>query len=759
MRRNDCPRWAGIRREEELDRLARRWELAERGVGRVVLLIGEAGIGKSRLVRALAGAVAWGVICVADPSLLAPPKGHRLLSDFGRASSSRRHRARRRRKDQARQARSVAPAVEREPREGRAAVWRSPLHYRWGALFAAEADATAIEGAYPGRPASSHQATLHRGAGADDRRGSPNWIDPTSLEALSRIIEEASGLRLLLLMTARPEFTPPWPNHRHTATMALTRLGRSEIEALVAGMSHGRPLPLEVFEQIADRTDGVPLFIEELTKSVLESGLLWEVGDRYELRGPLPALAIPSTLHASLLARLDRLGVAKDVAQVAAVIGREFSYGLILAVTGLAEKELKAALARRESRPSWSFSGAAPPEATYIFKHALLQDAAYGSVLRTRRQQVHAAIRGALEDRFPEAVEAQPELLAFHCGEAGLIREAIDYWERAGRHGADRSANREATGHFRRALKLIERTPESPERDERELNLVIALGPALLATRPSADAEVARTYARAGELAREDGALQGTVSKPLGAHLVAVVGGDNATAAKLVDELFAIARGLGDPDFLLQAHHAAFGVRRTAGVLADAQQHAEAALDLYRPDLHGRQALIYGAHDPGACAHMNLALLLLLRGFPDQSQAQAERGLVLARSLQHRQTLLQTLRMAAELHCLRREPRATAELTAELLRLERPARLGRRHCEWHSAWRLGPHHAGRAGGWVERRAGGSTPLAPDGIEIARPPTIGCCRGVLHRGRRARNGPAALGGSLCRRGAWRALFRV
>jgi predicted ATPase len=271
------------------------------------------------------------------------------------------------------------------------------------------------------------------------------WIDPTSLEALSRIIEEASGLRLLLLMTARPEFTPPWPNHRHTATMALTRLGRSEVEALVAGMSHGRPLPLEVFEQIADRTDGVPLFIEEVTKSVLESGLLWEVGDRYELRGPLPALAIPSTLHASLLARLDRLGVAKDVAQVAAVIGREFSYGLILAVTGLAEEELKAALARLVAA-ELVFQRGSPPEATYIFKHALLQDAAYGSVLRTRRQQVHAAIRGALEDRFPEAVEAQPELLAFHCSEAGLVREAIDYWERAGRHAADRSANREATG-------------------------------------------------------------------------------------------------------------------------------------------------------------------------------------------------------------------------------------------------------------------------------------------------------------------------
>ena len=203
--------------------------------------------------------------------------------------------------------------------------------------------------------------------------------------------------------------------------MALTRLGRSEVETLVAGVTQGKTLPEAVLEQIANRTDGVPLFIEELTKTVLESGLLRETGDRYELTGSLRGLAIPSTLHASLLARLDRLTSAKDVAQIGAVIGREFSYGLILAVSGLAETNLKAALAQLVAA-ELIFQRGMPPEATYIFKHTLLQDAAYGSLLRAKRQQIHAAVKGALEDRVPEVVEAQPELLAFHCSEAGLVR-------------------------------------------------------------------------------------------------------------------------------------------------------------------------------------------------------------------------------------------------------------------------------------------------------------------------------------------------
>jgi class 3 adenylate cyclase/predicted ATPase len=656
-----------VGREEELDLLVRRWELAERGVGRAVLLTGEAGIGKSRLVRALQerlrGVPYASLMLHCSPlhkdTALYPISAEILRAAGIESSDSTRTKL-------GKLEASLQPSSDSLAKD-------VPL---FAALLSIPTGESSSSTRLTPQQVKEHTlgALLRRIKRLCDARPvlmiveDLQWIDPTSLEALCRIIEEASGMRLLLLMTARPEFTPPWPNHRHTATMALTRLGRSEIEALVVGMSHGRALPAEVFEQIAGRTDGVPLFIEELTKSVLESGLLREVGDRYELSDPLPALAIPSTLHASLLARLDRLAAGKEVAQVAAVVGREFSYNLILAVSGLAEPDLNAALVRLVAA-ELIFQRGSPPEATYAFKHALLQDAAYGSVLRGRRRQIHAAIKRALEHRFPEITEAQPELLAFHCSEAGLVGEAIDYWERAGRQAAERFANAEAAGHFRRALKLLQQTPAGSECDGRELNLLIALGPALLATRPSADPEVARNYARAGELARKTGRAGELFPSLWGAHLVAVVAGDNAIAADLVGELFALARSLDDPGFLLQAHHAAFGVRRSTGELADAQKHAESAVDIYRPEQHDRHALVYGAHDPGACACMNLALLLLLRGFPDQSQARAEQGLALARSLRHPQTLLQTVRMAAELHSLRREPILTASLADELLSL------------------------------------------------------------------------------------------
>ena len=361
-----------VGREEELDLLLRRWQLAERGVGRAVLLIGEAGIGKSRLARALQERLCGVASLILHCSPLHKDTAfHPISAELLRAAG-------------------IEPGDGAETKLDKLEALIQPSSESLAKdvpLFAALLSIPVGESSSPARltPQQLKEHTLAALLRRIKRLCDPRpvlmivedlqWIDPTSLEALCRIIEEASGLRLLLLMTARPEFTPPWPNHRHTATMTLTRLGRSEIEALVAGMSHGRPLPAEVFEQIADRTDGVPLFIEELTKSVLESGLLREVGDRYELSAPLPALAIPSTLHASLLARLDRLALGKDIAQVAAVIGREFSYRLILAVGGLVEPDLNAALARLVAA-ELIFQRGLPPEATYVFKHALLQDAA-----------------------------------------------------------------------------------------------------------------------------------------------------------------------------------------------------------------------------------------------------------------------------------------------------------------------------------------------------------------------------------------------
>ena len=263
------------------------------------------------------------------------------------------------------------------------------------------------------------------------------------------------------MITFRPEFSPPWSGQPHVSALALTRLGRRDGAAMVERVAGGKALPAEVAAQIVAKTDGVPLFVEELTKTVLESGLLEDAGDRYELAGPLPPLAIPSTLHDSLLARLDRLAPVKEVAQIGAAIGREFSHELLAAVADRPEAELRAALDQLVAS-ELVFRRGAPPEATYSFKHALVQDAAYGTLLKSRRQQLHARIAQVLEEQFPEAAEAQPELLAHHCTQAGLVEQAVDYWYKAGRQAMARSATVEAVAQMTRALDLLDRPTGKP---------------------------------------------------------------------------------------------------------------------------------------------------------------------------------------------------------------------------------------------------------------------------------------------------------
>ena len=260
-----------------------------------------------------------------------------------------------------------------------------------------------------------------------------------------------------------------------------------------------KALPDEIAAQIVAKTDGVPLFVEELTKTVLESGLLNDAGDHYELSGPLPPLAIPSTLHNSLLARLDRLAPVKEIAQIGAALGREFSHALLAAVADRPEPELQAALDQLVAS-ELVFRRGAPPDVTYTFKHALVQDAAYGTLLKSRRQQLHARIVQVLEDRFPETADAQPELLAHHCTQAELIEKAVGFWYQAGRQAMARSAMVEAAAQLTQALELLAGLPGGPDRDHKELDLQIALGAALIATRGWAAPEVERACARAREL-------------------------------------------------------------------------------------------------------------------------------------------------------------------------------------------------------------------------------------------------------------------
>jgi predicted ATPase len=323
---------------------------------------------------------------------------------------------------------------------------------------------------------------------------------------LDLLVERVRALAVQVVVTFRPEFRPPWLGQPHATSLTLNRLNRKHGATIVERLTGGKALPPEVQKQIVAKTDGVPLFLEELTKMVLESGLLQEEDDRYALQGPLPPLAIPATLHDSLTARLDRLVPVKEVAQIGATIGREFAYELLAAVAPMRQNELHEALARLEDA-ELVFRHGTPPHATFTFKHALVRDAAYDSMLRSKRHQIHAGIARVLEERFPETAETKPEVLAQHYCEAGIVERCIDYRLRAGRRAAELSANVEAVDHLTKGLEVLSTLPESPQRDELEQTLQSALGMPLIATKGYAAPETGAAYARARAV-RADGACR-----------------------------------------------------------------------------------------------------------------------------------------------------------------------------------------------------------------------------------------------------------
>jgi hypothetical protein len=302
-----------------------------------------------------------------------------------------------------------------------------------------------------------------------------HWIDPSTLEFLALLIDQGPTAHLFTLLTCRPEFRAPWSTRTHLTPITLNRLPRRQVELIVERVAGGKALPAMVVQQVVAKTDGVPLFVEELTKLLLESGLLREEDEHYELTGALPPLAIPDTLHDSLMARLDRLTDAKAVAQLGATLGRTFAYDLLRAVSPLDEGPLDQALAQLVEAELLYQQGV-PPRATYLFKHALIQEVAYQSLLKATRQRYHQQVARVLAERFPETVETQPELVAHHYTEAGLHAHAIPYWQQAGQQALQRSANPEAVQHLTTGLALLAMLPETPARAQQELDLQLALG-------------------------------------------------------------------------------------------------------------------------------------------------------------------------------------------------------------------------------------------------------------------------------------------
>ena len=345
-----------------------------------------------------------------------------------------------------------------------------------------------------------------------------HWADATSLELIDLTIERIRQLPVLGLFTFRPEFEPPWVGLPNVGTLKLLRLDQNDVEHMVTRLTGGLELPVEVMKQIVAKTDGNALFVEELTKAVLESGLLVSDADGYRLSGPLPPLAIPATLQDSLMARLDRLAPVKEIAQIGATIGREFSFSLIRIVAGYDETALHHALTQLEDA-ELVFRRGELPEAVYNFKHALVQDAAYESLLKSRRQQLHAKIASALEERFPEIVASEPEIVARHFTEAGLVAEAIEYWLKAGNLALSRSANAEAVKHLKQGVELTLSQAPSPKRARKELDFYLALGPAMAATEGDATPETLKVFSRARELLGDSGTMTEQMTVLWGTYL------------------------------------------------------------------------------------------------------------------------------------------------------------------------------------------------------------------------------------------------
>ena len=462
-----------VGRQEELDLLLRRWDQAKAGEGRVVLLSGEPGIGKSRIAETLLARLEsephtrFRYSC--SPHHTQSPL-YPSITQLERAANFEPGSSAGAKLDKLEAL--LSATAKNAPRELAliAELLGLPTDGRYPALTVSpqqkrEMTLTALLDQLDGVAARSPVLMVYEDA---------HWVDPTSLDLLDRTVARAPDLPLLLLITFRPEFQQAWVGQPHVTMLPLSRLGRRDSAGMLNGLIKGRTLPDAIVEQVLEHTDGVPLFIEELTSTLLESGLLRETTDRYVLDGPLPSIAIPTTLHASLVARLDLLGSVKEVAQLGAAIGRQFSYELISAVSALVDVDLDAALERLTTSGLISRRGA-PPIATYSFKHALVQDAAYATLLKSRRRQLHASIAKVLVERFPALADGQPEIVAQHFTEAGLASEAIGYWVKAGRLAYARWANREAVKCFEQALHLFEALPETREKLEQAIDLRIDL--------------------------------------------------------------------------------------------------------------------------------------------------------------------------------------------------------------------------------------------------------------------------------------------
>jgi class 3 adenylate cyclase len=544
-----------VGREEELGLLLRAWDGACEGRGQVVFLQGEPGVGKSRLLEALReplvdDSYTW--LSIRCSPYHASTSLYPVIEHFKRVMHWQPE---------------DDPSTLLAKLEVALRTQSSPLE-EVVPLFAELMSLSIPEDSYPAlslSPRRKREATLDAivGWALEITESKPvlqvwedlHWADPTTLELLGLYIEQSPTASMLNVLTCRPDFSAPWPNRSHMTPITLNRLERPEVEAIVNNLTRGKALPDEVLEHIVAKADGVPLYVEELTKTILESAVLQEQSDRFLLDGTLAELQIPSTLQDSLMSRLDRVPALREVAQVAAVLGREFRYQMLELLADLDEKTLQEMLGQLVAE-ELLYQRGRPPRSRYIFKHALIQDAAYQSLLKRGRQAFHRRIAEMLESVYPELVAAQPELVAHHYGESGQAQEAFAYWTIAGTRAMDRWATGEAVKHFRAGLRMLEALPASAQRDRSELEIQTALGPALIASRGFGDPALLDTYRRAAQLCESAGDHEQICLMLRGQQIYHFALGDLEQSCDIARQLLTRADEAGNDDFKVGGSHA-----------------------------------------------------------------------------------------------------------------------------------------------------------------------------------------------------------
>ena len=658
-----------VGRELEFTVLLHAWERAKSGRGQVVLLCGEPGIGKSRIWHALReklgeeGVTPWQYQCLPD---FANSAFYLAIEYFQRALKFEREPSPEIRLDKLQQ---MLQGYGRPQLDANllGQLLALPAAARYGALGMTpqkQKDETiralndVIETATRRRPVLMLFEDLH-------------WADPSSLESLEALRNRMEHLPLLLVATCRSEFRPQWIGQPGVTALTLGRLGAEQIRAIAARVAGGKELPGEILDQIVAKTDGIPLFVEELTKAILESGLLKAGDSGYELSGPLASLAIPNTLRDSLMTRLDRLAPVKEIAQIAACIGREFQPELLALISPRGAIQLQQALDQLVVS-ELVFTRGQPPNVRYVFKHALIQEAAYDSLLKARRIQVHAQIAEALERHFPEIKETEPELLAHHYSAAGLTDESIAYWRRAGELALQRVALNEAIAHLTKGLEVVATLPASAERDANELALRTWLGTAWMVLRGWPAPEVEANFSPALRLAKSLDYRPSYLPVLHGLHAYDLVRGRIAEASKWIREMQDTAEALDDPELRISGHRLAVTSNFWMGHFQEVRRHGDRIAALYDAN-QGRHIETLTNHDPLTVRGVWGAASLWMLGYPEQAVRLREETEAHARARAHPFGLCMLLIQGSWAFNLRGEPDQV------LLYVDEAEQLGRAH--------------------------------------------------------------------------------